>query len=57
MVCTLSNTYLIAIGYEIKVTITKVLAVCHTQIAIADNMSLMGLSIKGISAVQKMMKK
>ena len=33
------------------------LAVCHTHIAIADNMSSMGLSTKAISAVQKTMMK
>ena len=41
---------------KIEVT-TEMMAMCHTHIAIADNMSSMGLSIKAVNAVQKMMKK
>ena len=42
---------------KIEATTTEMLAVYHTQIAIADNMSSMGLSTKSVSAVQKTMKK
>ena len=42
---------------KIEATTGKMLAVCRTQIAIADNMNSMGLSTKAVSAVQKMMKK
>ena len=42
---------------KIEATTAEMLAVCRTHIAIADNMSSMGLSTKAISAVQKMMKK
>ena len=58
MVYALSNTDLTRklLAMKIEVT-TEMLAVCHTHIAIADNMSSMGLSIKAVNAVQKMMKK
>ena len=39
---------------KIEATTAEMLAVCHTHIAIADNMSSMGLSTKTVSAVQKM---
>ena len=42
---------------KIEVTTAEMLAVCRTHIAIADNMSSMGLSTKAVSAVQKMTKK
>ena len=42
---------------KIEATTAEMLAVCHTHIAIADNMNSMGLSTKAISAVQRMMKK
>ena len=42
---------------KIEATTAEMLAVYHTHIAIADNMSSMGLSTKAISAVQKMTKK
>ena len=42
---------------KIEATTVKMLAVCHTHIAIADNMSSMGLLTKALSAVQKMTKK
>ena len=56
MVHALSNTDLIRklLAMKIEATTAEMLAVCHTQIAIADNMSSMGLSTKAVSAVQKM---
>ena len=59
MVCTLSDTDLIRklFAMKIKATTAEMLAVCRTHIAIADNMSSMGLSTKAINAVQKTMKK
>ena len=42
---------------KIEATTAEMLAVCCTHIAIADNMSSMGLSTKAVSAVQKMTKK
>ena len=42
---------------KIEATTAEMLAVCRTHIAIADNMSSMGLSTKAVSAVQKTMKK
>ena len=59
MVCALSDTDLIRklLAMKIKATTAEMLAVCHTHIAIADNMNSMGLSTKAISAVQKMMKR
>ena len=59
MVHALSDTDLIRklLAMKIEATTAEMLAVCHTHIAIADNMSSMGLSTKAISAVQKMMKK
>ena len=42
---------------KIEATTDEMLAVCRTHIAIAGNISLMGLSTKAVSAVQKMMKK
>ena len=42
---------------KIEATTVKMLTVCHTHITITDNMSLMGLSTKAISTVQKTMKK
>ena len=59
MVRALSDTDLIRklLAMKIKATTTEMLAVCRTHIAIADNMSSMGLSTKAISAVQKMTKK
>ena len=55
----LSNTDLIRklLAMKIEATAAEMLAVCRTHIAIADNMSSMGLSTKAISAVQKTMKK
>ena len=46
MVCTLSNTDLNMklLAMKIEVTTAEMLAVCHTHIAIADNMSFMDLS-------------
>ena len=41
----------------IEATTAEMLAMCCTQITIADNMSSMGLLTKSVSAVQKMMKK
>ena len=59
MVHALSNTDLIRklLAMKIKATTAEMLAVCRTHIAIADNMSSMGLSTKAVSAVQKMTKK
>ena len=59
MVHALSDTDLIRklLAMKIEATTAEMLAVCHTHIAIADNMSSMGLSTKAISAVQKMTKK
>ena len=59
MVCALSDTDLIRklLAMKIEATTAEMLAVCRTHIAIADNMSSMGLSTKAISAVQKTMKK
>ena len=53
MVHALSNTDLIRklLAMKIEATTTKMLAVCCTHIAIADNMNSMGLSTKTISAV------
>ena len=39
---------------KIEATTAEMLAVCRTHIAIADNMSSMGLSTKAVSAVQEM---
>ena len=41
---------------KIEATTAEMLAVCHTHIAITDNMSSMGLSTRTVSAVQKMKK-
>ena len=59
MVCALSNTDLIRklLAMKIKATTAEILAVCCMHIAIADNMSWIGLSTKAVNAVQKMMKK
>ena len=59
MVHALSDTDLIRklLAMKIKATTAKILAVCCTHIAIADNMSSMGLSTKAVSVVQKMTKK
>ena len=59
MVHALSSTDLIRklLVMKIEATTAEMLAVCHTHIAIADNMSSMGLSTKAVSAVQKMTKK
>ena len=59
MVHALSNTDLIRklLAMKIEATTADMLAVCCTHIAIADNMSSMGLSTKAVSAVQKMTKK
>ena len=59
MVHALSDTDLIRklLVMKIEATTAEMLAVCRTHIAIADNMSSMGLSTKAVSAVQKMMKK
>ena len=55
MVCALSNTDRIRklLAMKIEATTAEMLAVCHTHIAIADNMSSMGLSTKSVSAIQK----
>ena len=59
MVCALSNIDLIRklLAMKIEATTAEILAVCCTHIAIADNMSSMGVSTKAVSTVQKMMKK
>ena len=59
MVRALSDTDLIRklLAMKIEATTAEMLAVCRTHIAIADNMSSMGLSTKAVSAVQKMTKK
>ena len=59
MVRALSDTDLIRklLEMNIEATTAEMLAVCHTHITIADNMSSMGLSTKAVSAVQKMTKK
>ena len=59
MVWALSGTDLIRklLAMKIEATTAEMLAVCHTHITIADNMSSMGLSTKAVSAVQKMTKK
>ena len=59
MVRALSDTDLIRklLAMKIEATTAEMLAVCHTHIAIADNMSSMGLSTRAVSAVQKMTKK
>ena len=59
MVRALSDTDLIKklLAMKIEATTAEMLAVCCTHIAIADNMSSMGLSTKAVSAVQKTMKK
>ena len=44
------------LAMKIKVTTVDMLAVCHTHIAIADNMSLMFLSTKAVNAVQTTIK-
>ena len=53
MVRALSDTDLIRklLAMKIEATTAEMLAVCHTHIAIADNMNSMGLSTKAISAV------
>ena len=58
MVRALSNTDLIQklLAMKIEATTAKMLAVCCTHIAIADNMSSMGLATKAIGTVQKMKK-
>ena len=59
MVHDLSYTDLIRklLAMKIKATTAEMLAVCCTHIAIADNMSSMGLSTKAVSALQKITKK
>ena len=59
MVRALSDTDLVRklLAMKIEATTAEMLAVCRTHIAIADNMSSMGLSTKAVSAVQKMTKK
>ena len=59
MVRALSDTDLVRklLVMKIEATTAEMLAVCRTHIAIADNMSSMGLSTKAVSAVQKMKKK
>ena len=59
MVHALSDTDLIRklLAMKIEANTAEMLAVCHTHIAITDNISSMGLSTKFVSAVQKMMKK
>ena len=59
MVHALSDTDLIRklLAMKIEATTAEMLAVCRTHIAIADNMSSMGLSTKAVNAVQKMTKK
>ena len=59
MVRALIDTDLIRklLAMKIEATTAEMLTVCHTHIAIADNMSSMSLSTKAVSAVQKMMKK
>ena len=59
MVRALSDTDLIRklLAMKIEATTAEMLAVCHTHITIADNMSSMGLSTKAVSAVQKVIKK
>ena len=58
MVRGLSDTDLIwkLLAMKIDATTAEMLAVCQTHIAIADNMSLMGLANKAIGTVQKMKK-
>ena len=41
---------------KIEATTAEMMAVCQMHIAIADNMSLMGLATKAIGSVQKMKK-
>ena len=59
MVCALSDTDLIRklLAMKIEATTAEMLAVCRTHIAIAGNMSSMGLATKAIGAVQKSVKK
>ena len=59
MVRALSDTDLVRklLAMKIEATTAEMLAVCRTHIAIADNMSSMGLSTIAVSAVQKMTKK
>ena len=58
MVHALSDTYLIWkwLAMKIKATTAEMLAVCQTNIAIGDNMSLMGLATKAIVTLHKMKK-
>ena len=55
MVHSLSDTDLRRklLAMKIKATTAEMLAVCCTHIAIADNMSSMGLSTKAINAVRR----
>ena len=59
MVHALSNSNLIRklLAMKIEATIAKMLAVCHIDIIITDNMSSIHLSTETVSAVQKMTKK
>ena len=58
MVRALSDTDLIRklLAMKIEATTAEMLAMCRTHIAIADNMSSMGLATKAIGTVQKMKK-
>ena len=58
MVHALSDTDLIRklLAMKIEATTAEMLAVCRMHIAIADNMSSMGLAVKAIGTVQKMKK-
>ena len=59
LVRALSDTDLVRklLAMKIEATTAEMLAVCRTQIAIADNMSSMGLSSKTVSAIQKVQKR
>ena len=58
MVCALNDTDLNRklLAMKIEAMNAKMLAVCRTHLAIADNMSSMGLVTKAIGTVQKMKK-
>ena len=59
LVCALSDTDLVRklLAMKMEATTAEMLATCRTHIAIADNMSLMGLATKSVNAIQKVPKK
>ena len=59
LVCALSDTDLVRklLAMKMEATTAEMLATCHMHIAIADNMSLMGLTTKVVNAIQKVPRK